>query len=221
MEGGQNRRSMEGGWVSHWNPDSHPDSYPPTAVSCPGAGHMCQDPSAWHLGHCICTEPAAHHLLSSSREWPSCPPLLLDLPVGTHQTTWDLFPSAESTHSPEKGLLVVNLIVPSESSSPVFSTFFHYYPCKENFKTFLPNPPFHHKTLNTTNILYFCLGTLTLQAIELLNSFSPTRTNFYPLRGDIPPVDSQTLDNSCHLCLFQEPLCQRKGCWPFYTLFSV
>ena len=91
MEGGQNRRSMEGGWVSHWNPDSHPDSYPPTAVSCPGAGHMCQDPSAWHLGHCICTEPAAYHLLSSSREWPSCPPLLLDLPVGTHQTTCEIF----------------------------------------------------------------------------------------------------------------------------------
>ena len=183
---------------------------------------MCQDPSAWHLGHCICTEPAAHHLLSSSREWPSCPPLLLDLPVGTHQTTCEIFFLLLSQHIvPRRAYWWSTLYFHLNHLVQFSQLFFHYYPCKENFKTFLPNPPFHHKTLNTTNILYFCLGTLTLQAIELLNSFSPTRTNFYPLRGDIPPVDSQTLDNSCHLCLFQEPLCQRKGCWPFYTLFSV
>lgn len=76
-------QEVEGGWVSHWNPDSHPDSYPPIAVSCPGAGHMCQLHQPGILGTAFVRSQQLITLAEQPREQPSCPPLLLDLPVGS------------------------------------------------------------------------------------------------------------------------------------------
>ena len=60
-----------------------------------------------------------------------------------------------------------------------------------------------------------------MQAIESLSSFLSPKNQFLPPWGDIPPVESQTLDNSCHPCQLQEPLCHPKGCLPFYTIIQL
>lgn len=45
--------------------------------------------------------------------------------------------------------------------------------------------------------------------------FCPPRANFHSRRDDFLPIEkassSQTLDNSCHLCHFQQVLCPLKA----------
>lgn len=55
-----------------------------------GAGHMCGDPSAWHLGHCILCGASSSSPTEQLQERPQLPTAAFRSPVGTHQTMCEI-----------------------------------------------------------------------------------------------------------------------------------
>ena len=76
------------------------------------------------------------------------------------------------------------------------SLFFHSYPCKESFQVPSPTCLNPLQNFNTADILYISLCTLCMSVLYILkNTFTHTRTNFYPLRGDTAPNENAWFTN--------------------------